>query len=41
MMNLHNVVVADIKPKTESVSLRDRLIGHARALDRACRALER
>ena len=31
MMNLHNVVVADIKPKTESVSLRDRLIGHARA----------
>ena len=26
MMNLHNVVVADIKPKTESVSLRDRLL---------------
>ena len=26
MMNLHNVVVADIKPKTESVPLRDRLL---------------
>ena len=26
MMNLHNVVVADIKPKTESVALRDRLL---------------
>ena len=26
MMNLHNVVVADIKLKTESVSLRDRLL---------------
>ena len=26
MMNLHNVVVADIKPKTESAPLRDRLL---------------
>ena len=26
MMNLHNVVVADIKPKSESVPLRDRLL---------------
>ena len=41
MMNLHNVVVADIKPKTESVSLRDRLLATRALLDRACRTLER